>query len=139
MVSNIIALDVGEKRVGVALARAGLSIALPLTTLDRPAADFWLQLLQTLKQNEVSEVVIGLPRGLDGQETAQTMTVKAFGQELASHTDLNIHWQDEALTSVKAEDILKSSNKPYQKGDIDALAASLILADYIETHRKVTS
>lgn len=139
MPNNVLALDVGEKRVGVALARAGLSVALPLVTLERQAADFWHQLLQTMKQNDVTELVIGLPRGLEGQETAQTVSAQAFGQELSSQTDVPIHWQDEALTSVKAEEILKNSGKPYEKGNIDALAASLILADYLETHREVVT
>ncbi len=135
MPSSTLALDVGEQRVGVAIARAGLRVALPLTTLQRPTEGFWQELLQLMKQNDVSDVVIGLPRGLNGQETAQTAATRAFGQELATHTDAAIHWQDEALTSVAAEDILKQQGKPYAKGDIDALAASLILTDYLETSK----
>lgn len=133
MLSNVLALDVGEQRVGVAIARAGLRVALPLMTLERPAVDFWQQLLMCLKQNDVTDIVIGLPRGLDGQETAQTAAAQAFGQELATQTDAKIHWQDEAVTSVNAEEILKNSGKSYQKADIDAMAATLILSDYLET------
>ena len=138
MDSNIVALDVGEQRVGVAIARDGLQVALPLTTLDRQAADFWETLAALLKEHHVSEVVIGLPRGLDGQESAQTAAAQAFGTELSAQTETSIHWQDEALTSVKAEAILKQQGKPYAKSDIDTLAASLILTDYLET-RQVAS
>lgn len=131
-------LDVGEKRVGIALARAGLRMALPLTTLDRQADDFWQQLLQVMKQNDVDALVVGLPRNLEGQETGQTAAARQFAQELATQSDIPQTWQDEALTSVKAEEILRQSNKPYEKGDIDALAASLILSDYLEA-RQVNS
>jgi putative Holliday junction resolvase len=137
--SSVLALDVGHVRVGVAQARSDLRMAIPLTTLARNDDDFWSQLQQLLTQNEVSEIVIGLPRGLDGQETDQTRAVQAFGSELTGKINLPIIWQDEALTSVKAESILRSQGKPYKKGDIDALAASLILTDYLETHRLSTA
>lgn len=131
--SNILGLDVGEKRVGVAMVRAEVRVPVTLDTLDREATDFWHQLIEITKQNNIGEVVIGLPRGLDGQETAQTALVRAFGQELTSHITLPAHWQDEALTSVQARNVLDASGKPYQKGDIDALAASIILTDYLDT------
>jgi putative Holliday junction resolvase len=138
MPSNVIALDVGEQRVGVAIAREGLSVALPLVTLGRTAANFWIELLQIVKQNNISKIVVGLPRGLDGQETAQTMAARTFGDQLKQQTELPIIWQDEAVTSVQAEALLKQQGKPYGKGDIDAVAASLILQDYLNS-QKVTS
>ena len=131
--NNILAVDVGSIRVGVALTRAGISIPVALKTLSRAEADFWQQLLNLIQEHDVGQLVIGLPRGLDGQETAQTGLVRAFGQELATHTTLPIEWQDEALTSVKAETTLKNSAKPYNKADIDALAACYILEDYLNS------
>lgn len=131
--SNTLALDIGERRVGVALARGDIQIAVPLTTLLRWSDEFWDDLKDAILKNDISHLVLGLPRGLDGQETAQTKATQAFGAELASKFDLPITWQDEALTSVKAESILRAQGKPYNKGDIDALAASLILTDYLET------
>lgn len=131
--NNILGLDAGEKRVGVAMVRADVRVPVTLETLDRQAPDFWGQLTEVIKQNYIGQIVIGLPRGLDGQETAQTKYVREFAGELAGHFALPVHWQDEALTSVQAENILNASGKPYKKADIDALAASLILADYLET------
>ncbi len=131
--NNILALDVGEKRVGVAMVRAEVRVPVTLETLDRQAPEFWEKLSEVIKQNEIGQIIIGLPRGLAGQETAQTKHVREFAGELASHFSLPVHWQDEALTSVQAETILNGSGKPYKKADIDALAASLILADYLET------
>lgn len=131
--TSTLALDVGEKRVGVAIAHGDVRIALPMTTLERQADDFWEDLLELIAKQDVGQLVIGLPRGLDGQETDQTRAALAFGDELAEKTDISITWQDEALTSIKAESILRSQGKPYKKADIDALAASLILTDYLET------
>lgn len=131
--SSTLALDVGEKRVGVAIAHGDVRIALPMTALARQDDDFWEGLLEVIAKNDIGQLVIGLPRGLDGQETDQTRAAQAFGEELAQKTDIPLVWQDEALTSIKAESILRSQGKPYAKGDIDALAASLILTDYLET------
>ena len=78
--------------------------------------------------------MIGLPRGLDGQETAQTMTVRAFGTMLGKALKLPVHWQDEALTSVQAASELEQRGKAYRKADIDSLAAVYILEDYLHEH-----
>jgi putative Holliday junction resolvase len=134
MATNLIALDVGEQRVGVALVRAEVRIATVLPTLERPAADFWQQLEAILQEYAVETVVVGLPRGLEGQETAQTKTIETFGDELTQRFSVTIAWQDEALTSREAEHLLKESGKPYAKGDIDAQAARLILEDYLSEH-----
>jgi len=130
--SSIIALDIGEKRVGVAVATHDLAVARPLITLDRQAEDFWQQLTKLVSEHQTEQIVIGLPRGLEGQDTAQTRATQAFGEELAKHSKLPITWQDEALTSVKAEESLKMQGKLYNKSDVDALAASYILSDYLE-------
>lgn len=137
-ISNILALDVGEVRVGVALARAEVQIPVVLTTLQRQAEDFWEQLTAMIIEHAAGQLVIGLPRGLDGQETAQTAYVRSFADELASRISLPMVWQDEAVTSVKAEESLKSTNKPYEKADIDALAACFILSDYLDSARITT-
>ncbi len=130
---NLLALDVGEKRVGVALVRSDVRVPVLLTTLQRQSLDFWETLMSVLTKHEIHEVVIGLPRGLEGQETAQTKLVREFAAEFATHSSLPVHWQDEALTSVQAKSILSGHGKPYEKADVDAMAASLILADYMET------
>lgn len=130
--SNVLALDVGSKRVGVAVVRDGIAIARPLTTLQREAADFWQQLLAVIQEHQPKSLVIGLPRGLHGQETSQTAAVRHFGDELAAYTTISITWQDEALTSVKAKETLQARGVPYDKAEVDALAAAYILTDYIE-------
>jgi putative Holliday junction resolvase len=131
--SSVIALDVGDRRIGIAVASLAARLAGPLTTLERgdnPIAD----ITALLKKEDAAMLVIGLPRGLDGQETAQTRSAQAFGFELAKITPIPVFWQDEALTSVRAEKELDRRGKPYCKGDIDALAATYILEDFLREH-----
>ncbi|HSX45632.1 MAG TPA: Holliday junction resolvase RuvX [Candidatus Saccharimonadia bacterium] len=127
--TSILALDVGEARVGLALASISARLVQPFTTLQRE--DVFDELEKIIKNEDVGEIVVGLPRGLDGQETAQTASARAFAKELEKRTDLPIHLQDEAVTSKKAEEELRARGKPYAKGDIDALAATYILEDYL--------
>lgn len=125
----VLALDVGEVRIGVAISQKDLLIARPLTTISN-SKDVLTDIAQMVTDQQVVAIVIGLPRGLEGQSTNQTKLVEAFAAELKSAVSVPLYWQDEALTSQKAEDVLRSRNKPYEKGDIDALAACYILEDY---------
>lgn len=129
---TILALDVGAQRIGVASANVIARIASPLVTITNN--DQTTETIQQLiKEHDVEMLVVGLPRGLDGQETAQTQTVRDFVSLLqAALGDFPMQFQDEALTSRKAEEELEARGKPYQKGDIDALAATYILDDYLQ-------
>ena len=134
--SSIVALDVGGKRIGVATANAVARIAHPLETLDHN--ETIMQTIQDLVAREqAAMVVIGFPRNLSGQETEQTRTIQSFGAELEKHIQVPIHWQDESVTSRKAEAELKQRGKPFAKGDIDALAAAYILEDFLTEHPEV--
>ncbi len=135
--NSILALDVGAKRIGVAASDLAVRFAHPLTTVD--ATNNALQSLQELvtEQGAVG-LVIGLPRGLDGQETAQTKSVREFVEQLKRSIELPYYWQDEAVTSRQAEEELKGRGKPYEKGDIDALSATYILEDFLRDHPEVT-
>lgn len=134
--ATALALDVGAARIGVARANLSVRFAGPLITLDQPES-FLDDIVHLCKSEDAAWLVIGLPRGINGQETAQTARVQAFGAEVAarlkqSDLQLPVYWIDEALTSVKAEQELAARGKPYVKGDIDALAATFILDDYLK-------
>ncbi len=134
--STLLALDVGERRIGVALAENSVRFAHPLLTLEH-SADIFTHIQKLIDEHHVATVIVGLPRGLDGQATAQTRTVEAFVEDLKPHVQVPIIWQDEALTSVKAEtELAARGNKrsEYNKSDVDALAATYILEDYIAEH-----
>jgi len=128
--NNLIALDFGDARIGVAIANAEVRLATPLLTLQNDE-HLWQELDRLLSENQIGTIVVGLPRGLDGQETAQTHKAEAFMMALRQHTAVPVHAQDEAATSLKAEEELQSRRKPYAKGDIDALAATYILEDFL--------
>jgi putative holliday junction resolvase len=134
---SLLALDVGAKRIGVALADAEVRFANPLRTLEH-SEDVFTEIAALIDEHNVTTVVVGLPRGLDGQATAQTQTVEVFIDDLKQHIQVPIVWQDEALTSVKAEAELAARNKQgaYNKSDVDALAATYILEDYLNEHSK---
>lgn len=122
-------LDVGEQRIGLAIARAGSQLPVPLLTL--PNNETFLSRLETIIHDEDVEIlVVGLPRGLDGQETRQTSNVRNFSTNLEQF-NLPISFQDEALTSYHADLELRARHKPYTKADIDALSATYILEDYM--------
>jgi len=134
--NTIIALDVGERRVGVALVDMRARLPHPLTTLER-GETMMAQLQDIIREHRVGKVVVGLPRGLDGQHTAQTHAVEAFAVELSHATSLPLYSQDEAVPSRQAEEELKGRGKPYKKGDIDALSATYILEDFVRDHPEV--
>jgi putative Holliday junction resolvase len=128
--SSVLALDVGTKRIGLALSSLEARLPKPYMTLERDG-NFMDKIKQIIKDENVDRLVVGLPRGLDGQSTAQTTSTESFADELASSLNLQIHFQDEAVTSRQAEAELEARKKPYEPGDIDALAATYILEDYL--------
>lgn len=130
---TILALDVGEKRIGVARAHLSALFPQPLTTLQKP--DTFLKDITMLCTTEkAAALIVGLPRGMNGQETAQTQTVKEFAEKLETAVDIPLYWMDEAVTSEKAEAELRRRGKPYAKSDVDALAAVYILEDFISSN-----
>lgn len=132
--SNVIALDIGEKRIGVAVAGVSALLPRPLTTLKNND-NIQQDIISLLAQERAVALVVGLPRGLQGQQTQQTRSVEAFGHALEQHLSIPLYWQDEAVTSRQAKEELNARGKPYEKGDIDALAATYILEDFIREHK----
>lgn len=130
--SPIMALDVGNRRIGVAIVTRDLTIPRSLGVIDLNEDDVWDELKMLCSEHKVEKIVVGLPRGLNGQETAQTKNAQEFAEEVEENTKIAVSMQDEALTSVEAEKILKNSGKPYEKADVDSLSASLILEDYLQ-------
>lgn len=130
---NLMCLDVGIRRIGVALADSAVKIAVPFTTIEtnEETRSEIKEINQIIVREKIDILVVGLPRNLNGEETAQSVYTKNFAENFRMAVD-NIVFQDESLTSVQAEDLLKSYKKPYTKGDIDMNAAAIILQDYLE-------
>lgn len=128
--SKVISLDVGEKRIGVAIGDLDVKIASPLTTIQVDGTEID-EISKILSTHNTDTIVVGYPRNQLGETTAQTEFVEEFANKLKKLSG-NIIFQDESLTSVIAENRLKSYNRPYSKSDIDAHAATIILQDYID-------
>lgn len=128
--TSIIALDVGETRVGVARANSETGFPQPLTTLLQDNT-FWDNLHDLLEIHNAVKIVVGLPRNLSGEDTLQTVYTRNFVEILKQKSNLPIYMQDEAGTSKQAEQELLSKKKPFAKSDIDALAATYILEDFL--------
>lgn len=127
---TFLALDIGEKRIGVAQADNEVKIAFPLCTLLVDGLEKE-RLREIVAEVRPSVLVVGYPRNQQGEATEQTRQVEKVAKEFES-LDIPIVFQDESLTSVLAETYLKRHNKPYTKADIDAHAAAIILGDYLE-------
>ena len=130
---KIIGLDVGEKRIGVAKADTDTRIAVPVGFVNVDGLE-WQEIAEVAKLNNTNFFVIGLPRSNEGNETQQSLYVRNFAKVLLEKMPgAKLRFQDESLTSVVAEERLKSRGKKYEKGDIDAEAASIILQDFLES------
>ena len=125
-----LALDIGEKRIGVAQADSAVRIAFPLTTVLVDGLEYE-RIREIVTELEPATLVVGYPRNQQGEATAQTAYVERVAKKL-QELKVPIVFQDESLTSVLAEQYLKQHNKPYTKADIDMHAAAIILGDYME-------
>jgi len=124
-------VDFGDKRVGLATGDDEVCLATPLETLDGTQEDLLEVFIRTCRKEEIDHIVMGLPRGLDSQDTAQTVKVRNFAVKLESALGLPLTLQDEALTSVAARERLQERGQATDGGAIDREAAAIILQDYL--------
>jgi len=133
---SIIALDVGTRRIGVAKASVQAKLPQPLGAIENNH-----DILKTIRalcaEHQAEALVVGLPRGLDGQETEQTRLIREFAAQLKGHIDIPLYLQDEAVTSRLAEEELRERKVSYTKEDIDALSATYILRDFLRGYPEV--
>jgi putative Holliday junction resolvase len=127
---DIIALDVGAIRTGIARASSKARLAEPLKTI--PTEDVIDELRKLAHEHRISSIVVGLPRSLESQDTPQTEYVRHFVENARTELPgLDFFLQDEALTTVAAETAHKS-----KVTDIDAAAASIILQDFLDSEAR---
>jgi len=132
---RILGLDVGERRIGVAVADEGVRVALPVAVVERRELPADLDAIARLVQEQGAEaVVIGLPISLNGSLGPQAQAVKAFGQEVSDRLSLPIEYWDERLSSVEAQRRLASAGHRGRKAKArrDAAAAAIVLQSYLD-------
>lgn len=125
--TEFLGVDYGDARVGLARGSDVARLAEPLRAV--PTKDVLNAIKNWSAGTNSAGVVVGLPRGLDGQETSQTRAVREWVKSVKDHLSLPFYWQDEALTSLTASK-LKAKNEQVSE---DALAASIILQDFLDT------
>ena len=128
-------LDIGEKRIGVALSDSLRIIAGALTVVDRVTDDAALkQIIDLARENEVERIVVGMPRSLDGSLGKQAQAVQAFVDLLKERTDIPVVTWDERLSTVAAERTMLETGmkRDKRKKHRDSLAAAIILQGYLD-------
>ena len=110
-------------------------MASPLTIINRRDESLDIEAItDIISQQQVGQIVVGLPLSMDGSIGKQAEKVKAFTQKLCSHTEVPIEYRDERLTTVSAERLMQAVNTKKTRGRArhDAIAAALILQAYLD-------
>jgi putative Holliday junction resolvase len=140
MGGRVLGVDVGERRVGLAISDASRTLARPLSTIEvtgeANAVERVMKTIDALVADDdgLDTIVIGLPTRLDGSATGATPRVQAFVDALRAKTSLRIVTADERLTSREAESRLALNERDWRKRKqkLDAAAAAIILQDYLD-------
>lgn len=132
--NKIMALDYGDARTGVAISDLLCSIVGSTVVINSHNSDkLMADILRLIKENSVGEIVVGLPRNMDGTEGSRAELCRAFAEKLMEASGIKVTMWDERRTTVEAHNILSQHNYhgKKRKNTVDAVAASLILEGYL--------
>ena len=134
--SRVLALDVGEKTIGVAMSDETGSMAFPGVTIWRQEGikRDMAALRQLISDSKVQSIVVGMPLMMDGSRGIQAEKIEAFVAVLRNNVRIPIHFQDERLSTLQAERVLIAAdrNRTERKKTIDSMAACLLLQTYLD-------
>lgn len=133
---RVLGLDVGARRIGVAVSDPLGITAQGLETLQRKNKKYDLGWLgRVIREYEIKEIVVGLPLRMSGVEGAQAEKIQIFAEELRRHFKLPVHLWDERLTSAEANRLLRETDLSIEKRGkaVDRMAAVLILQGWMES------
>ena len=136
---RIMGIDYGDARTGIAFSDllcsiVGSATVVPRRNTDKAIAD----IVRLAKENQVGQIVVGLPRNMDGTEGVRAELCRAFAERLREATGLPVDMWDERRTTVEAHNILSQHNYhgKKRKDTVDAVAASLILEGYLAFRKR---
>ncbi len=138
---RVMALDVGDRRIGVAVSDETGLVARPVTTIARRGRDADVEAIRSLAGSlGVSELVVGLPRNMNGTVGPQAESVADFARELEGRLAMPVHLWDERLSTREAEAVLRAGDvsRRRRRGVVDQLAAVLILQGFLDRRRSRT-
>lgn len=133
-----IGLDVGDRTIGIAISDPFLLTAQSLMTIKRKSKIEDIEIINDIiKEKKVSKIIVGLPKNMNNTIGPQAKKVKTFVKELRKHTDLDIEYVDERLTTISATRVLIEQNvsRKKRKDVIDSVAATYILQTYLDMGR----
>ena len=130
---RILGLDVGDKRVGIALSDPGGQYAVSHPTSVRAAGRAEAEILRLIELHQIKRVVVGLPLGVDGARNEQCARVEQFCRRLCKRAVVTIIYVDEYLSSEEAKERLRTTGKnDFSKEELDAAAAAVILQGFLD-------
>jgi len=132
---RIMALDVGEKTIGVAISDSLLLTAQARPTIRRKSPSSDIELLHRMaEENEVHQILVGQPLHMNGKESRQSQRIGRFAADLKNKLDIPVLFWDERLTSFAADQHLEEMglNWRQRREHIDKIAAMIILQDYLD-------
>ncbi len=132
---RVLALDVGDKRVGVAISDLTQFLARSLKVIQRAPLDDFAAVTRLVEEYQVERVVVGYPRSLDGTVGEQAEKVERYAEGLAKALDVPVVLWDERFSTVSAERLMREAGLRGKKKRerIDAVAAAVILQDYLDS------
>lgn len=128
-------IDFGLARIGIALSDDTKFLATPFETYKRKSEELDIQhIIEIIKSKNVDEIVCGLPMNMAGEEQEIAIKTREFMSNLNKQFDIKIEFVDERLSSLMAEEMLKETERDWKKRKekLDAVAASIILQDYLD-------
>jgi putative Holliday junction resolvase len=132
---RVLGLDVGDRRIGLALSDSGGILASPLTIIEHTTELQDIEAILKISQERGAErIIVGLPRLMNGDIGPQAQKVQAFAEVIRAHTQIPIEYRDERLTTVTAQRLKQETGSRKKNRNIryDAMAAAVILQDYLE-------
>lgn len=133
---RVLALDIGTKRIGVAVSDVTATIAQPLKTIIRiKETEDIKTVVKLIQEYQAGELLVGEPKTLKGLSGKQAESVYELARKIAEQANVPLVYWDERLSSKEAERYLRERGKKFNKAEIDKLAAALILQSYLEKKR----
>jgi putative Holliday junction resolvase len=134
----ILSVDYGDKRTGIAVCDKLEMLASPVCVITEWNIDSLAnKIIDIAKEKRAEEIVVGLPKNMDGSEGFRADACKELGEKLKNLSEIPVQFWDERLTTVSAHKILSDNNVrgKKRKAVVDAVAADIILQDYIDSRK----
>ncbi len=126
----ILGLDIGSKRIGAALASVIAKLPQPIEMIEM-SEGATSEIKRIINREDITLVVVGVPRSLQGEETSQSATIRQFADRLAENIETPLTYVDESLSSKRSDELMKAAS--FKNASRDSLAACFILEEFFAT------